>query len=158
VTVFVDRGGPTAPDRFAFYSATLGSPAGTTTDGDFRFTCSIAVCKVSYGAAVISDQSGNAVVHPRLLINKDAFCEYVDGANNNAGLDQIQRVSTVQDAIAAMRTPLNMGIGGSLDCAAGQQTPPDEVVTEVAVRQGVYDVAATFTFGPSPDLSLPPGQ
>jgi len=168
VTVFVDRGGPTAPDRFAFYSTALGSPAGTTTGGDFRFSCSAtqAPCKVSYGAAVISDQSGNAVIHPRLLINKDAppvtLCEYVDGADNNAGLDQIPRVSSVQDAIAAMRTPLDMGIGGSLDCFAPltnpQPTPPNGVVTEIWVPEGFYDVAATFTFGPSPDLTLPPGQ
>ena len=36
-------------------------PAGTTTSGNFRFSCSAnqAPCKISYGAAVISDQSGN---------------------------------------------------------------------------------------------------
>ena len=91
MTVFVDRGG--GPSRWAFYSAPLGSPAGTTTGGVFRFSCSAAQapCKISYGAAVVSDQStANAVIHPRLLIHKDlgaiTFCENADGANNNAGL------------------------------------------------------------------------
>ena len=55
VTVFVDRGN--GPSRWAFYSAPLGSPAGTTTGGVFRFSCSAAQapCKISYGAAVVSN-------------------------------------------------------------------------------------------------------
>ena len=72
VTVFVDRGN--GPSRWAFYSAPLGSPAGTTTGGVFRFSCSAAQapCKISYGAAVVSNQStANAAIHPRLLINKN---------------------------------------------------------------------------------------
>ena len=40
VTVFVDRGGAGGPTRWGFYSAPLGSPAGTTTGGAFRFSCS----------------------------------------------------------------------------------------------------------------------
>ena len=132
VTVFVDRGGVGGPSRFAFYSAPLGSPAGTTTGGVFRFSCSAAQapCKISYGAAVVSHQStANAVVHPRLDIHKDlgapiAFCEYADGANNNAGLAQIPRVPTLADAVIAMQTPLIMGIGGSLDCGSAQPYPP----------------------------------
>ena len=70
VTVFVDRGGAGGPSRWAFYSAPLGSPAGTTTGGVFRFSCSAAQapCKISYGAAVVSHQStANAVIHPRLV-------------------------------------------------------------------------------------------
>ena len=57
VTVFVDRG--SGPSRWAFYSAPLGSPAGTTTGGVFQFSCSAAQapCKISYGAAVVSNQS-----------------------------------------------------------------------------------------------------
>ena len=85
VTVFVDRGN--GPSRWAFYSAPLGSPAGTTTGGVFRFSCSAAQapCKISYGAAVVSNQStANALIHPRLDIHKDlgapiVFCEYADG-------------------------------------------------------------------------------
>ncbi len=95
VTVFVDRG--SGPSRWALYSVPLDSPAGpagTTTGGTFRFTCgtaNLAPCKISYGAAVISDQSGNAAIHPRLLIYKQAdvapmsYCEYADGADNQGG-------------------------------------------------------------------------
>src|SRR3954469_18486541 len=163
VEVFVDRGGVGGPARFALYSAQLGSPAGTTTGGDFRFSCSAtqAPCKISYGAAVISDQSGNAVVHPRLLIHKDlagpiTFCEYADGANNNAGLATIPRVPSLANAVAAMQTPLGMGIGGSLDCGSTQVNPVNGVVTEIDVPQGFYHVAATFAFGLT--LPLPPGE
>ena len=157
VTVFVDRGN--GPSRWAFYSAPLGSPAGTTTGGVFRFSCSAAQapCKISYGAAVVSNQStANATIHPRLLINKNTstFCENADGANNNAGLAQIPRVPTLADAVVAMQTPLLMGIGGSLDCGSGQPFPPNGVVTQIWVPEGFYDVWSTFQFSPS--LTLPP--
>jgi hypothetical protein len=157
VTVFVDRGN--GPSRWAFYSAPLGSPAGTTTGGVFRFSCSAAQapCKISYGAAVVSNQStANATIHPRLLINKNtsSFCENADGANNNAGLAQIPRVPTLADAVIAMQTPLTMGIGGSLDCGSGQPFPPNGVATEIWVPEGFYDVWGTFAFGLN--LSLPP--
>jgi hypothetical protein len=162
VTVFVDRGN--GPSRWAYYSAPLGSPAGTTTGGVFRFSCSAAQapCKISYGAAVVSHQStANAVIHPRLVIHKDlgaiTFCENADGANNNAGLAQITRVPTLADAVVAMQTPLNMGIGGSLDCGSGQPFPPDGVVTEIWVPEGRYDVWATFGFGLTLELP-PPGE
>ena len=93
------------------------------------------------------------------MIHKDlgapiVFCEYADGANNNAGLAQIPRVPTLADAVVAMQTPLNMGIGGSLDCGSGQPFPPNGVVTEIWVPQGFYDVWATFGFGLT--LELPP--
>ena len=164
VTVFVDRGN--GPSRWAFYSAPLGSPAGTTTGGVFRFSCSAAQapCKISYGAAVVSQQStANAAIHPRLLINKNTstFCENADGANNNAGLAQIPRVPTLADAVVAMQTPLTMGIGGTLDCGSTQPFPPDGVTTEIwvpAASNGTstafYDVWTTFGFGLT--LELPP--
>ncbi|HYH61936.1 MAG TPA: hypothetical protein VD766_08725 [Solirubrobacterales bacterium] len=172
-SVFVDRGD--GPARFATYSEPLGSPAGTTTGGDFRFTCSAdqAPCKISFGAAVISDQAGASVVHPRLLIYKESgatadapieFCEYVDGANNQLGLEQISRVPSLQAAEDAMDTPLNMGVGGSLDCDLGPTDPPAPVpapvtgaVTEIwvpaasATDPAYYDVAATFAFGAAPE-------
>jgi Collagen triple helix repeat (20 copies) len=171
VTVFVDRNAVTGPTRYATFSVALGSPVGTTTGGDFRFSCSAAQapCKISFGAAVISDQSGNALVHPRLLIHKESgaipdapveFCEYADGANNNAGLVQIPRVPTLAGAVTAMQTPLSMGIGGSLDCDSTQAYTP--AVTEIwvpaatATDPAYYDVAATFAF--SPTLELPPGE
>jgi hypothetical protein len=70
---------------------------------------------------VISDQAGSAAVHPRLLIHKESgaivndgppdapieFCEYADGANNNAGLPNIARAD-----VAGRRdrdAPLSMG-------------------------------------------------
>jgi len=159
VTVFVDRG--SGPSRWALYSDELGSPAGTTTGGVFRFSCSAAQapCKISYGAAVVSDQSSaNAVVHPRLLIHKDlgdiTFCENADGANNNAGLATISRVATLAAAVTEMQTALPMGIGGSLDCGTAQ--PYTGTVTEIWVPEGFYDVWATFAFGLT--LELPPGS
>jgi hypothetical protein len=170
VSVFVDRG--SGPTRYATFSGALGSPAGTTLGGDFRFSCSPAQepCKISIGAAVVSNQSGTTVVHPRLLIHKQnggsapiTYCEYADGANNSAGLDTIQRVPTLVAAEAAMDTPLSMGIGGSLDCGSAQTYTPE--VTEIWVPApapppstdpAFYDVAATFAF--SPGFSLPPGE
>jgi hypothetical protein len=159
VAVFVDRGN--GPTRWALYSVALGSPAGTTTGGDFRFTCTPAqqTCKVSIGAAVISQQSGNAAIYPRLLIHKQAdlvdapitFCEFADGANNNAGLDTIPRVPTLAQALVAIQTPLSMGIGSSLDCGANQPYTPE--VTEIwvpaasASDSAFFDVAGTFVFG-----------
>jgi hypothetical protein len=158
--VFVSRGGE--PARFATFSATLGSPAGTTTGGAFRFSCSQAQapCKVSLGAAVISERSGEAILYPRLLIHKQngdsvpiTFCEYADGANNNLGIDRIRRVPTLGDAIVAMQEPLDMGIGGSLDCGSTQPYPPNGTVREIWVpaasngtETAFYDVSATLTF------------
>ena len=158
--VFVSRGGE--PARFATFSATLGSPAGTTTGGAFRFSCSQAQapCKVSLGAAVISERSGEAILYPRLLIHKQngdsvpiTFCEYADGANNNLGIDRIRRVPTLGDAIVAMQEPLEMGIGGSLDCGSTQPYPPNGTVREIWVpaasngtETAFYDVSATLTF------------
>jgi hypothetical protein len=169
VSVFVDRG--SGPTRYATLSGALGSPAGTTLGGDFRFSCSAAQapCKISAGAAVISGQSGTTVVHPRLLIHKQddpgapiTFCEYADGANNNAGLDTIQRVPTLVAAETAMDTPLNMGIGGTADCVPGSPPAPP-AVTEISVpaasngtSTAFYDVAASFAF--SPGFEFPPGE
>jgi hypothetical protein len=152
------------PSRWAIYSVPLGSPTGSTTGGQFRFSCSAAQapCKISLGAAVISNQAGTAAFHPRILIHKQdngsapmTYCEYADGANNNLGVDQVQRVPTMQDAVVAMRTPRSMGIGGTLDCGAGQPGPgPAGVVTEIWVPassngtgNAIYDVWTTLGFG-----------
>ena len=111
---------------------------------------------------MISNQSGNATIFPRLLIYKQAdlvaapitYCEFADGANNNAGLDTIPRVPTLADAVIAMQTPLSMGIGGSLDCGTSQPYTPE--VTEIWVNaasgsdSNFVDVAGTFAFGSSP--------
>jgi hypothetical protein len=145
---------------FAYYSTTLGSPVGTTTGGVFRFSCSAAQapCKVSIAAAVLSNRTGNALFYPRVLIYKEdgpgapeTFCEYADGANNNLGLDTISRVP-LGSAISAIRTPLDMGIGGTLDCKAGQRYPARGIVSEIWVPNAstggtaYYDVNTTFSF------------
>ena len=49
----------TARPPWAVYSAQLGADTGATAGGSFRFSCSPAQapCKISIGAAVVSDQS-----------------------------------------------------------------------------------------------------
>ena len=85
-------------------------------------------------------------------------CEYADGAGTLTGLDQIGRVASLGEALDAMRTPLDMGIGGSLDCDSDQDYSP--TVSEIEVPAGsdidtaFYDVAATFSFG----AALPEGN
>ena len=89
------------------------------------------------------------------------FCEYADGANNNAGLDVIPRVPTLAAAVTAMQKPLDMGIGSTLDCGSTQtwSDPVTEIWVPASLTQpgqpAYYDVEATFAF--SPTLSLPPG-
>ena len=116
---------------------------------------------------MISNRTGTTTVYPRLLIHKESgaivnngppdapieFCEYADGANNNAGFAQATKVATLDDAGTAMRTPLGMGIGGSLDCDSTQVRPPSGTVSEIwvpaatTIDDSFYDVATTFTFG-----------
>jgi hypothetical protein len=154
--VLVSRGGAD-PKIWATYSATMGSPIGTTTGGQFRFTCSPqqAPCKVSIAAAVLSSKSGAALVHARLLIYKDngtgteTYCEYADGSSNSGTPAAIDRVP-LDTRVVSINDPLNMGIGGSLDCGAGQPYSP--IVKEIWVPRAptpdnaAYDVWATFSF------------
>lgn len=159
-SIYVSRGGE-RPARFATFSTALGSPIGSTTGGQFRFTCSPAQapCKISWGAAVISKRAGTSLVYPRILIHKQTdaaggspmmYCEYADGANNNLGVARVQRVPSVRAAIPAMRDEQGLGVGGSLDCGAGQ--PWDSRVNEIwvpagdAVTSNFYDVWVTLTF------------
>ena len=51
------------------------------------------------------------------------YCEYVDGANNNLGVDTITRVPTLAAALTATDTPLTMGVGSSLDCGRPGPSP-----------------------------------
>ena len=160
VTVFVDRG--SGPSRWAFYSAPLGSPAGTTTGGVFRFSCSAAQapCKISYGAAVVSNQStANAMIHPRLLINKNTM-----HLLRERGRRQQQRGARPDTASAdaggrrgGNANASHHGDRGSLDCGSGQPFPPNGVATEIWVPEGFYDVWGTFAFGLTLDLP-PPGE
>ena len=155
--VFVSRGNA-APSIWATYSAAMGSPIGTTTGGAFRFTCSHAQapCKVSIAAAVLSNTTGSAVVHARVLIYKqisggpEDFCEYADGSNNSSTPATISRVP-MTTSVATINTPLNMGIGGSLDCESPQTYPSGGVVQNIWVPSAgsdnaEYDVYATFGF------------
>lgn len=156
--VLVSRGGA-APVVWATFSATLGSPLGTTAGGQVRFSCSAAQapCKVSIAAAVLSHRSGSAHVFPRLLIQKEdgpgapqTFCEYANGADNNGALDRISRVPMGTHA-ASINKPLAMGIGGTLDCDSHQPFSP--TVKDIWVPNAspggtaFYDVWATLTFG-----------
>jgi len=156
--VLVSRGGA-APVVWATFSATLGSPLGTTAGGQVRFSCSAAQapCKVSIAAAVLSHRSGSAHVFPRLLIQKEdgpgtpaTFCEYANGADNSGAVDRIARVPMGTHA-ASIHTPLAMGIGGTLDCASDQPFSPTVKTIWVpnASTGGTafYDVWATLTFG-----------
>lgn len=155
--VFVSRGSA-APGLWASYSAAMGSPIGTTTGGQFRFTCSLAQapCKVSIAAAVLSNTTGSALVYARVLIYKqdiggpEVFCEYADGSDNSNTSATISHVP-MSTAASAINTPLNMGIGGSLDCGSTQTRPASGVVNEIWVPAGLngtadYDVFATFAF------------
>jgi len=150
--VRVDRGSGAA--IWATYSTTVGSPVGDTTGGTFRFTCSDAQapCKVSANAAVLSGSTGAAHVYPRLLLYSESlgggpetYCEYADGADNNGALDAISRVP-MNTSPSSISTALNMGIGGSLDCASTQTYPTGGVVQEIWVPAGYYDVQSTFVF------------
>ena len=161
-SVYVDRGN--GPARFAIVSAALG-PMATTTSGHFRFSCAgdQAPCKVSLGAAVISPKAGTSKVYPRLTIHKESglatppapmtFCEYADGARNNVGFADIPKVATAAEAADAMRDQrVSMGVGGSLDCGAGQDYPTGGAVTEIwvpaasATVPNYYDVWITLAF------------
>ena len=147
------RGSRQRPSRFATYSAPLGSPAGTTTGGDFRFTCTPAQapCKISFGAAVISNQTGNAAVYPRLLIHKQAdlanapitFCEYADGANNNAGL--------AADTARA-------DVGGRRDRDANASQHGDRRVARLWHHGQPYTPAVTEIWVPAASASIAPSS
>ena len=84
-----------------------------------------------------------------------SFCEYADGANNNLGLHKVNRVPTFQAAVTEMQTPLTLGIGGSLDCGAGQSYPTNGTVSDIlvpgnSVNPVFYDVWVTLAFGENP--------
>jgi hypothetical protein len=154
--VFVSRG-DAAPAIWATYSAAMGSPIGTTTGGEFRFTCKIGLvsCKVSIAAAVLSDTTGSAHVYARVLIYKqtanepEVFCEYADGSNNDGGSAEVSKVP-MNTSVTSINHPLDMGIGGSVDCGSGQ-TSSTGIVQDIEVPGGTtdnasYDVTTTFAF------------
>jgi hypothetical protein len=61
------------------------------------------------------------------------YCEYADGVSNVA-----------PGGFGTATGPLTLGIGGSLDCGAGQLY--SDPVTDIWVPEGYYDVWASFFF------------
>lgn len=140
--IFVKRGqGSFVP--WATYSTVLGSPYGDTASGVFRFTCSTAQAPCSVEVESQATTTGVSV-YPRVLIYKSDIntgqilgqCEYADGADNNNSTE----------AVGTSLSVMNLGIGGSLDCGAGQTYPTNGVATQIDVPAGYYDVESNFTF------------
>lgn len=139
---FVSRGGATAT-AWDTLSTTLGSPVGDQASGYFRFSCSAAQapCKISVKAYATADGYS---VYPRLDIQRQdydtsgptGYCEYADGTDNNGGTA----------ALTNTASSVTLGIGGSLDCNAGQTFPTNGIADEIWVPAGRYDVAETFHF------------
>lgn len=144
VNVNVNRG--SGPVAWATYSAPLlGSPAGDQAQGAFRFTCPASApgnCALSLaGSATVTGWQ----VYPRVLIMKqvagsgpEVYCEYGDGADNNGA----------KTALATTATAITLGIGGSLDCGAGQAYPANGIASTIEVPNdgGHYDVYTTLVF------------
>jgi hypothetical protein len=134
----------------------MGSPVGTTTGGEFRFTCSVAQapCKVSIAAAVLSNTTGPALMYARLVIYKqfvgdpEVLCEYADGSDNIGTPATISRVP-MTTPVTSISAPITMGIGGTLDCDSSQPYTPtvqDIWVPSAPDYSAYYDVFATFAF------------
>jgi hypothetical protein len=143
-SVLVSRGGKTATP-WATYSTSLGSPVGDTTGGSFRFTCTPAnaPCKVSIQA--YTTDSGAVTMYPRVLLESQDYntpggpetnCEYGDGIDNSNG----------SAVLSGTAQPVTLGIGGTLDCGAGQQYPANGVASDIWVPAGFYNVYSTFVF------------
>ena len=142
-SVMIDRG--TGASAWATYSAALlGSPAGDQAQGAFRFTCPTTApsnCALSLSARTTAD---GWQVYPRILMMKqtgsgpESYCEYGDGADNNNSLATL----TTTDAT------VTLGIGGSLDCGAGQAYPANGVASTIEVPNdgSHYDVYTTLVF------------
>jgi len=142
--VSVQRGAAAAL-VWARYSTRLGSPVGDTTGGAFRFTCSTAnaPCRVSIGAAVLSNAPDAVGVYPRVLIQRQDlnagaqyYCEYGDGG--------VTAVASQASTSLPTYTPVSVHIGGSADC--GGPVPTAGLIPEITVPAGYYDVLTTFTF------------
>ncbi len=148
--VIVQRGAG-APAPWAIYSTRLGSPVGDTTGGTFRFTCSAAnaPCRVSVGAAVLSDAPGAAVgFWPRVMIQRQdinggpqTYCEYGDGVGSP---DPFGAVTPQLTSSTPTFAPMTVHIGGSADCGGPVATAG--AVSVITVPAGYYDVFSTFVF------------
>jgi hypothetical protein len=156
--VLVSHGGG-APAVLATYSGALESPIVTTIGGAVSFTCTQAQgpCKVSIAAAVLAPRTDTLGVHATVLITRqvtgsqpDMFCEYAQDADNSHMPATVRQV-LMSTTAASITTPLPMGVGGSLDCNAGQPYSPS--VTDIWVPGGTtptspsyYTVETTFQF------------
>lgn len=143
--VDVSRGGATAT-TWGSYSTTIGSPVGDTASGVFRMSCSAAKAPCVISVQAYSTTSG-VTVYPRLDISRQdtngvptGNCEYADGVDNN------NSASPELSHDAANPSVIKLGIGGTLDCGAGQAYPTDGIATSISVPAGFYDVDATFVF------------
>jgi len=136
--VLVDRG--TGPAVWETLSTTLGSPAGDTTGGSFRFTCKTTECQVSakaYATATGYQAYPRIILHKQLADGAMAYCEYADGADNNGS----------SDPVGTTATAVTLGIGGTLDCGSTQAYPANGVAAEITVPASTYyDVDVTWTF------------
>lgn len=142
--VNVSRGGATAT-TWGTFSTTIGSPVGDTASGVFRMSCSAAKAPCVISVQAYSTTSGVAV-YPRLDISRQdtnnaptGNCEYADGVDNNGSS------IGVGNGVANV-TNVPLGIGGTLDCNAGQTYPTDGIATSISVPAGFYDIDATFVF------------
>jgi hypothetical protein len=140
-SVWVSRSGKDAT-AWATYSTLLGSPAGDTTGGVFRFTCTTqqAPCTVQLKAGATG--TGGVAVYPRILVYRQdydaggpqVYCEYGDGPP----------LALVKGTpLAQVVVPFD--IGGSADCFG----TPDNVAglkQLLTVGPGYYDVNTTLAF------------
>jgi len=145
--VLVDRG--TGATAWATYSTTLGSPAGDTESGTFRFTCKNVTDGCNLSVQARATASGYQV-YPRVLIIKAdnsgtgeirSTCEYADGSDNDGA----------STAVGTSATPVPLGVGGTFDCGGSQSGTPASGVTDINVPgsagQGLhYDVFTTLVF------------
>lgn len=143
--VMIDRPGKDDAAWATYSAPLLGSPAGDQAQGAFRFTCpasATASCALSLMAHATA---AGWQVYPRVLIMRqvagsgpEVYCEYGDGVNNNPDPGAL----TTSDAT------VTLGIGGSLDCGAGQAYPAGGIASAIEVPNdgSHYDVYTTLVF------------
>lgn len=150
--VYVQRGNA-SPSIWATYSTRLGSPVGDTTGGTLRFTCSAAnaPCRVSLGAAILSNGLGAGGIYPRVMIQRQdlsagfqKYCEYGDGSFSPATPNGQAPLTVQAMSGTPTYTPVGIHIGGSADC--GGPVPTAGFIPEITVPAGYYDVISTFQF------------
>lgn len=143
--VNIARGG-TAATTWAKVSTPLGGPIGDTAGQSFRMTCSAAKAPCDISAQAYATADG-VKVYPRLLIQKSSIdtgapiglCEYADGPDNSGGTQ----------AVGTSPTSLQLGVGGSLDCGAGQTAtagPDGLIVNKISTPAGYYDIEFSVMF------------